>query len=74
MAVVRRIQQMPADGQVLIQKVRIKNIIRVSLPIKNSDVHVPAHDDLKGTTADITRAGYINLKILEKTTKREGGR
>jgi len=45
MAVVRRIQQMPADGQVLIQKVRIKNIIRVSLPIKNSDVHVPGHYD-----------------------------
>lgn len=35
MQIVRRIQQMPADGQVLIQKVRIRNIIRIPPPAKN---------------------------------------
>ncbi len=32
MDILRRIQQLPADGQILIQKVRIKNIVRIPPP------------------------------------------
>ena len=70
MNIVRRIQQMPTDGQVLIQKVRIKNIVRIPRLIQNLDGQFPGIT-LKRETADKERARAIGRKAFRRPTLRE---